>query len=209
MGPPPFSDGNSRPPWRPPRGRTNLQWGHRLSAMETEALAMEWLMEYDLQWGHGHRLSAMETRPALFHRAPPDGPSMGPPPFSDGNADAGVQGVEHVLPSMGPPPFSDGNTGWIAHPTPPTRSFNGATAFQRWKLSQLRFDRISSRDLQWGHRLSAMETSTSAPTAGFRLGAFNGATAFQRWKHAGSLIVKSDRGTVLQWGHRLSAMETA
>ena len=156
MGPPPFSDGNLLYQNWDLVVLTFLQWGHRLSAMETRRTSGGTMTEPTFngatafqRWKRGDALDHGDALPG---------------------------------PSMGPPPFSDGNTGWIAHPTPPTRSFNGATAFQRWKLSQLRFDRISSRDLQWGHRLSAMETSTSAPTAGFRLGAFNGATAFQRWK---------------------------
>ena len=91
-----------------------LQWGHRLSAMETSVWghrlsAMETgvgPIAIVLQWGH--RLSAMETH---TRRA-----SMGPPPFA----------------SMGPPPFGDGN-----QPVPNRRRvctcFNGATAFRRWK----------------------------------------------------------------------------
>ena len=36
-------------------------------------------------------------------------PSMGPPPFGDGNARAGVPPAAADRPSMGPPPFGDGN----------------------------------------------------------------------------------------------------
>ena len=118
------------------------------------------------------------------------GPSMGPPPFGDGNltcsSSAGALRASH--PSMGPPPFGDGNAVWLTAMVQILSSpFNGATAFRRWKpcgkrLSRLRLDIL---DLQWGHRLSAMETA--------------------RWG-----LSKADHSMVLplQWGHRLSAMET-
>ena len=85
--------------------------------------------------------------------------------------------------------------------------------------------------LQWGHRLSAMETSMPDPQpvsprrpsmgpppfgdgnavlAGpppLRRPAFNGATAFRRWKRNHQELSARDR-LYLQWGHHLSAMET-
>ena len=36
--------------------------------------------------------------------------------------------------------------------------FNGATAFRRWKLDNTGEWRTSEVELQWGHRLSAVET---------------------------------------------------
>ena len=98
--------------------------------------------------------------------------------------------------------------------------FNGATAFRRWKRRSPGpcFNGAVSRPvvnqqcpLQWGHRLSAMETtcrltSLSARSTIVTLSRFNGATAFRRWKQGGV----PRRGPVyqpLQWGHRLSAME--
>ena len=108
-----------------------LQWGHRLSAMETSSNRRQPTSPSQLQWGH--RLSAMETC------------RLGP-------------AVEVF------------------------RRFNGATAFQRWKLEE-HVEKLKERDaLQWGHRLSAMETGTTRAAV----------TPL----------------TVLQWGHRLSAMET-
>ena len=110
-------------------------------------------------------------------------------------------------------------------------AFSGAIAFRRWKLDGLLYSCKHSVLLQWGHRLSAMETGQPvvcvAPVRvlqwGHRLSAmetayhrlqtqqegasFNGATAFQRWKPARTI----DAGVTwfnLQWGHRLSAMET-
>ena len=114
-----------------------------------------------LQWGH--RLSAMETRVPKVPITSPSG----------------------VHPSMGPPPFGDGN-GHHRLDTRLTKDFNGATAFRRWKQGELpvtpavvpacqpsmgpppfgdgncsrcacQYTRGGSA-LQWGHRLSAMET---------------------------------------------------
>ena len=132
MGPPPFGDGNVEGSRRSVGAVMPLQWGHRLSAMET-------LRSY---------------------RTPdtPDPASMGPPPFGDGNHAEGPVDAPGVVASMGPPPFGDGNV---------------------VKLSAA----VTTTLLQWGHRLSAMETVDTAATF--------------------------SSGAKLQWGHRLSAMETS
>ena len=134
---------------------------------------------------------------------------------------------------MGPPPFSDGNRGERDRDVYIHAAFNGATAFQRWKPSIADRPAPPVTPLQWGHRLSAMETSAIHPPGvlhvfhlqwGHRLSAmetrggadrrpceqhpFNGATAFQRWKRWESSPTMR-AGSSLQWGHRLSAMETA
>ena len=158
MGPPPFSDGNRRAK------------GRRL--------------------GHGD-------------------PSMGPPPFSDGNSAESPGPPQPPPPFNGATAFQRWKRGAWCSPSSPARTFNGATAFQRWKLAlwslwrQGRlgpsmgpppfsdgnlpdhgtFDR-NNADLQWGHRLSAMETGLT---------------------YARVLLARYS----LQWGHRLSAMETA
>ena len=87
----------------------SLQWGHRLSAMET-----------------GHHEGRLRTRGTA---------SMGPPPFGDGNywELVGANPGTYVA-SMGPPPFGDGN------------------------LSNCGMHCSNTKVLQWGHRLSAMET---------------------------------------------------
>ena len=211
---------------------------------------------YMLQWGH--RLSAMETIfPAASALAPPEGASMGPPPFGDGNG-AGLdpkhpaniasmgpppfgdgnrtEGVDDPIPtgyasmgppsfgdgngavvvvlldlddaaSMGPPPFGDGNALMLGAWEYNSPGFNGATAFRRWKLLSTTPRHIIVDPLQWGHRLSAMETNQT-PTAealGFLL----------QWGHRLSAmethwsIPRPPRSNCgLQWGHRLSAMET-
>ena len=107
---------------------------------------------------------------------------------------------------MGPPPFGDGN-----NPAGPASGtwrgrFNGATAFRRWKRPTKRVMNTDFPLLQWGHRLSAMETGPvpSLLTARTRL----------QWGHRLSAMETTDpnprcwRCDKLQWGHRLSAMET-
>ena len=160
MGPPPFSGGNhddgtvSRP------RSTKLQWGRRLSAAEIRTLPAHEKEELLLQWGR--RLSAAEIDLGRGKRVVVPGASMGPPPFSGGNAmelrgDRRRRGEA----SMGPPPFSGGNAlnepretkrAWASMGPPPfsggnaTRRgnrpscrgcFNGAAAFQRRKWHAL------------------------------------------------------------------------
>ena len=60
--------------------------------------------------------------------------------------------------------------------------------------------------LQWGHRLSAMERGKPCGEVARPTFRFNGATAFGRWKGLKELAKNSDK-LKLQWGHRLSAME--
>ena len=87
---------------------------------------------------------------------------------------------------MGPPPFGDGDRGDLPAWTVlcPASSFNGATAFRRWK----------SERWKCGKFASVLQAC------------FNGATAFRRWKSGGTMRLW---GTMyaIQWGHRLSAME--
>ena len=90
-----------------------LQWGHRLSAMESAGWTGGWCNCWSLQWGH--RLSAMEI-------------GLQPLPF-----------FGRVVASMGPPPFGDGNTQaprFGRHCG--IGGFNGATAFRRWKQAYFR-----------------------------------------------------------------------
>ena len=154
MGPPPFGDGNF------PEGTVGdllyeLQWGHRLSAMETMVVLLLLLATLLLQWGH--RLSAMET----MERG-----SRKPVPL--------------LWASMGPPPFGDGNMGEQAIPRTLGRLQWGhrLSAMETEARCAMHFSSVS---LQWGHRLSAMETCLGTRGRIFRP-RFNGATAFRRWK---------------------------
>ena len=125
--------------------------------------------------------------------------------------------LDDVVPraSMGPPPFGDGNwrerfngatafrrwKPWCRLPSRRSgRGFNGATAFRRWKLALWSV-------LQWGHRLSAMETPPACAVS-------SASISMLQWGHRLSametIVAGSRRSSMksLQWGHRLSAMET-
>ena len=207
-----------------------LQWGHRLSAMDTRqgpagvlAVAQRfngatafrrWILDRDrvmhyailaLQWGH--RLSAMDTKSGRTRTLTHDRASMGPPPFGDGywtvpgpGSPPGTPGFNgatafrrwirvgyaedrppRLHASMGPPPFGDGYA-----PDGPQRDLAGVASmgpppFGDGYHDRYRRFRDGPRQLQWGHRLSAMDTAaTPKRLAGVPTG-FNGATAFRRW----------------------------
>ena len=133
---------------------------------------------------------------------------MGPPPFGSGNVATGptqrhwkgrfngatafrqwkrsvslLKFSQVVHASMGPPPFGSGNDRQAMAICFNRCCFNGATAFRQWKRSGFTNPEGLASQLQWGHRLSAVETC-------------------ERWR-------KIKWFTTLQWGHRLSAVETA
>ena len=211
-----------------------LQWGHRLSAMETcsdrrrgrdspprfnGATAFQ-------RWKHAPTAGAAEI---VLHA------SMGPPPFSDGNAETPVSRQPSPGTFNGATAFQRWKPGNEPGEGHPRGAFNGATAFQRWKRVSALCSMSTPYSLQWGHRLSAMETRHNPGGYRLRRLPFNGATAFQRWephrvlgkiehRRAPSMgppsfsdgnIFSQGPGAVgfpvggrLQWGHRLSAMET-
>ncbi len=162
-------------------GYRKLQWGHRLSAMERFRAPATHLRSRRLQWGH--RLSAMERGLPEPDISAQERASMGPPPFGDGKLLNSIQS-------------------WLR----PIR-FNGATAFRRWKAPP-KSPRLSwSFQLQWGHRLSAMESPSRANAQRLRIQL--------QWGHRLSAMeslkrfLNRARISPLQWGHRLSAMESA
>ena len=183
-----------------------------------------------LQWGH--RLSAVETGHRLRDHPDPGHASMEPPPFGSGNRPP-AQGPSGSGPRFnGATAFRQWKPCTIlGADANSSKRFNGATAFRRWKREIRRHSgrhnyhhsmgpppfgdgngtpyslaAVHRSTLQWGHRLSAMETAASLKIAagvkclqwGHRLsametppaphhhreclGAFNGATAFRRWK---------------------------
>ena len=182
MGPPPFGSGNAT---------TATMRGSRSSAFNGATAFRQWkplpsMLMYGsfrtLQWGH--RLSAVETSRKERGETLSYLPSMGPPPFGSGNVDTNYP------------------SGIVSMP------FNGATAFRQWKQYVL----VSSEDLalilQWGHRLSAVETMSHCQ--GYEIvPSFNGATAFRQWKPLDMTAIMPAGPPSLQWGHRLSAVETA
>ena len=60
--------------------------------------------------------------------------------------------------------------------------FNGATAFQLWKLVVLIVCVELFHVLQWGHSFAAVEMVMVLVDCTFICRGFNGATAFQLWK---------------------------
>ena len=158
-----------------------------------------------LQWGH--RLSAMDTGTRLSGHPDRNGASMGPPPFGDGNFGCAPQPVPHSCASMGPPPFGDGNIALATTSRSPCRLLQWGHRLsametvpepslrQRQGLASMGPSPFGDgnptchqpatlilRLLQWGHRLSAMETWTCQSWSKPKWGCFNGATAFRRWK---------------------------
>ena len=157
-----------------------LQWGHGLSAVEiSDACQSFRLLRRPLQWGHG--LSAVEIA-------------------------SGLRRCDAAMPaSMGPRPFSRGNAR-TRRPAQSTRAcFNGATAFQPWKSERERGGRIGVASLQWGHGLSAVEIVRSSvfqfPDRSLQWG--HGLSAVEISPAVGS----SPSPPPLQWGHGLSAVE--
>ena len=158
MGPPPFGDGNKV--WTKHEGYPSVCFNGATAFRRWKRLIGLALSSGSarLQWGH--RLSAMETVSVASLAKRAGGASMGPPPFGDGNLKVVRVGIYM------------------------RRCFNGATAFRRWKRPERRDKHMGGYVLQWGHRLSAMETSLPRP-------------------------MKTCASSMLQWGHRLSAMETS
>ncbi len=133
--------------------------------------------------------------------------SMGPRLFSRGDIAWLVTDSKLVLPaSMGPRLFSRGDKLYVVAVDPGKGSFNGATAFQPWRLAN-KVAPAGGNALQWGHGFSAVETAmaTLALNAmsmlqwghgfsavetprlyslSFRSQGFNGATAFQPWRRS-------------------------
>ena len=165
MGPPPFGDGNLPSSRSTGKASRSLQWGHRLSAMETTRLRRPSL----------NRLRTFNGATA-FRRWKLTAPTTGTTPslssfngataFRRWKLESGRRGeLPDCSPSMGPPPFGDGNHRPPSSPGRRLLPFNGATAFRRWKPRAVQWDAVFVAVLQWGHRLSAMETAPSNLTA--------------------------------------------
>ena len=190
--------------WGTPALVCCLQWGHRLSAMETRSSTG--LHPEVHHPSMGHRLSAMETLQQLEMRLEAMVPSMGPPPFGDGNfggeyslmAISGILQWGHRLSAM--------ETAKLLSSAIKEQSLHGATAFRRWKLAAATIGLTPASILQWGHRLSAMETGKTllaiTPKVNLQWG--------HRLSAMETYLAKRQKESVghLQWGHRLSAMET-
>ena len=157
MKPPPFGSGNYDWLVHAMRESVLLQWGHRLSAVETRRLAQA-------PSPYGPRFNGA-TAFRQWKPYYPDGcicsrirASMGPPPFGSGNQPYLAVTDQAPRASMGPPPFGSGNS-----------PLYGITYWP-------------PRMLQWGHRLSAVETRFLGLFVPQGFDSFNGATAFRQWK---------------------------
>ena len=156
MRPPPFGGGNVIAPSYPALDHYILQWGHRLSVVETTA--------------------------TLYHRRAFFYASMGPPPFGGGNAWRRRLYRVPLLSFNGATAFRWWKRCKGEARLPGRWHFNGATAFRWWKRGMLipglqagnhtsmgppPFGGGNPRSLrtvwamthlQWGHRLSVVET---------------------------------------------------
>ena len=134
-------------------------------------------------------------------------PSMEPPPFGAGNGPRGSDSLQDSPPSMEPPPFGAGNLSPASFDINGVTTFNGATAFRRWKRPLSGATIGGTSVLQWSHRLSALETMPPALVATTASPPSMEPPPFG----AGNLLVRRVRAgvtSVLQWSHRLSALET-
>ena len=159
MGPLPFGGGNHKYGIRGVEHFASLQWGHRLSVVETQP-------------GPPGGVALMPT-------------SMGPPPFGGGNSTRTARGSCSDAHFNGATAFRWWKLRLTRWPGPICTDFNGATAFRWWKRNRQdrgRASRLPSMGpppfgggnlaygtdidaalppLQWGHRLSVVETALS------------------------------------------------
>ena len=185
-----------------------------------------------LQWGH--RLSAMET--GSERPGPPTGICHS---FNGATAFRRWKlgecprrrTMHHVIASMGPPPFGDGNYTNASDAGPSTWTcFNGATAFRRWKpratckpcplLSRGHIGNGGGRPASMGpppfgdgNVGTARRCLASMGPPPFGDGNDGRETPFSwQWGHRLSAMASRFVPAFppeLQWGHRLSAMETS
>ncbi len=131
---------------------------------------------------------------------------MGPPPFGGGKTGRATRSLLDWTASMGPPPFGGGKTGRATRSLLDWTASMGPPPFGGGKSPVKDLPASISIQLQWGRRLSAVESSPvlslfrdfllasmgPPPFGGGKLqpspilsGArdcFNGAAAFRRWK---------------------------
>ena len=184
MGPRPFSRGN------PPRDINTtkigaLQWGRDLSAAETGTtlplktalFSFNGAATFQPRKPVSASLRAFApyrfNGAATFQPRKPDKQrndclglrlaSMGPRPFSRGNAPVVRDTWERLPASMGPRPFSRGNRLTWGKSALRGFGFNGAATFQPRKRGMVSSPRKQTFSLQWGRDLSAAETCLRIP----------------------------------------------
>ena len=108
----------------------------------------------------------------------------------------------------GPPLFSDGNLPGPRSTACRRSRFNGATAFQRWKLGIVGLAGRAAGNASMGPPLFSDGNAPGRPLPADRRHASMGPPLFSD----GNLALVAAVGLImktLQWGHRFSAMETA
>ena len=230
MGPPPFDGGNFEPRGWQHGIRVTLQWGHRLSTVETGTYRLVVDHADKLQWGH--RLSTVETGVAARD------PAIASYRFNGATAFRRWKLVLAISWMREPTMLQWGHRLSTVETRSPRQAspglstrFNGATAFRRWKhppestggshVTVLQWGhRLSTVEtgwgqlpgpgvstLQWGHRLSTVETPPPRRTGDSRICASMGPPPFDGGNgQKGGAVDRKARE--LQWGHRLSTVET-
>ena len=133
-----------------------LQWSHRLSAVETSRLTTAYRARR-LRWNLD-RLSAVETSTLTTVIDTTCG-FNGATAFRQWKRRrTRMNPHRQRKASMEPPPFGSGKRGCSPAPWTRLSRFNGATAFRQWKLHAFGHTVIARDELQWSHRLSAVET---------------------------------------------------
>ncbi|WHZ21415.1 MAG: hypothetical protein OJF47_000527 [Nitrospira sp.] len=85
--------------------------------------------------------------------------------------------------------------------------FNGATASLPWNLQSGHGGAGARISLQWGHGITAVESTITEATIDRDKASFNGATASLPWNPP-KLPAASRARTRLQWGHGITAVES-
>ena len=180
-----------------------LQWGQRLSALDTA-----------LRQGEREDQGPAAMGPTPFsvgyggrqpHTVRQKGAAMGPTPFSVGYSDMTLRVSMANNAAMGPTPFSVGyllrRDGMGATeraamgPTPFSVGYvekgtgtGDAAELLQWGQRLSALDTVAAGEgvnaiggLQWGQRLSALDTRPASPANGADEPSCNGANAFQRW----------------------------
>ena len=203
MGPRPFSRGNTRR-WPGRRRRRNASMGPRPFSRGNRSrsgVADCFMPRFNGATTFQPWKRAVRDRPlGVLSSA-----SMGPRPFSRGNDSGGRQRPRGRSASMGPRPFSRGNPVLRRCGVPSTAASMGPRPFSRGNI-QLEPGQRRPLPLQWGHDLSAVETSRPFLKASI--------SSPLQWGHDLSAVetTSASRCTAssrsLQWGHDLSAVET-
>ena len=136
-----------------------LQWGQRHSALETVAPQRITRRRAILQWDQRH--SALETNNGQRDHHSRIATSMGPTPFSVGDADMACAFAAKIRDFNGANAIQGWRHGCFGLVGNAPSYFNGANAIQGWRRSCSTSERPELWALQWGQRHSGLETAFS------------------------------------------------